>query len=74
MLDYGLGGAIGPVIGTSVKELLRMESVRTVLWQGATAARLQPRSLGSLKKTRTVFVDAVGSEEAFPVPQWWESP
>jgi hypothetical protein len=71
MLAYGLGGAIGPVLGETVRDLLTREEVRSVIWQGATAAKLQPRSLGSFKKTRAVLIQAVGSEAAFPVPDWW---
>jgi len=72
MIGHGLGGAIGPVIGDTVRDLIRIEQVRATLWMGATAARMQPRTLGSFMGTRATIAGAIGTQDALPLPDWWD--
>ena len=60
------------VLGPSeIHPLASDTDIIPLVWQGAVSNRLQPRMIGSLKRTRAQLAGLLGKEELLLVPVWW---
>ena len=71
MLEYGVTNGIHPSSPQQVLDLAKNQEIVGLAWRAATARRLQPRALGSLRDDRETLARIAGTEEHLPLPVWW---
>jgi hypothetical protein len=71
MLEYGTTHDMYPPRHEAILELAKRTEIVGRVWKAATARRLQPRALGSLKEDRENLARIAGSEEHLVLPVWW---
>lgn len=73
LLAFGLTDTLGSVGHEQVLSLARDQEVVGLAWRAATARELQPRTVGSLVKTRAALAEAAGRDEHLRLPSWWSA-
>ncbi len=73
LLTYGITDTLGVVTREEVMPLAQNREIVGLAWKAATTRELQPRTVGSLKRSREALARVAGTEEHLPVPQWWSA-
>jgi len=55
------------------RKLLKDEGLLRVIWRGATARPLNPRTAGSLREYRNALLKWSVPGEVIPLPDWWQA-
>jgi len=71
LLTYGISDSLGVVTREEVTPLAENREIVGLAWKAATTSELQPRTVGSLRKSRDILAHVAGTDEHLPLPYWW---
>lgn len=71
LLAFGFTDILQPLSRDDLEPLAKDVELVGSLWRAATSHPLQPRTAGSLARSRKTLANAAGDDAHLPLPSWW---